>query len=266
MLTRILSAIVGIPLAIFILYKGGLLLTAAVAAVTLIGINEFYSVFKKLQIYPFKIVGSFASAAIVIFAGIYKGTAQLIYTVIIASLITCFLIMIYKKKFRVIELGITLLGIVYVPLLLSLFLTIYSLYRGPVLIWLVFLIAWAGDTAAYFTGLAIGKHRLCPAISPKKSVEGAVGGLIGSILGCLLFGLAAERWAGINFNPVSYMLLGFIGGILAQAGDLSASIIKRFAGVKDFGNIIPGHGGILDRFDSILFVLPVVYFYVRYFI
>jgi len=144
-------------------------------------------------------------------------------------------------------------------------LMLYHLDNGRVFIWLVFVLAWFGDTLAYFIGITMGKHKLCPAISPKKSIEGSAAGFAGSISGSVMFGYAAWRLFGIDYKVVNMLLVGFAGGILAQLGDLTASLIKRHAGVKDYGSIMPGHGGVLDRFDSVLFVIPMVYYYIRYF-
>ena len=121
----------------------------------------------------------------------------------------------------------------------------------------VFLAAWITDTFAYFTGVFFGKHKLCPAISPKKTVEGSLGGILFATLSFLCFGLAIDLWWG--YEP-SYLLLGICGAllsVLAQLGDLTMSKVKREHGVKDFGTLLPGHGGVLDRFDSFLSVSPV---------
>ena len=112
---------------------------------------------------------------------------------------------------------------------------------------------------AYFTGLAMGKHKLCPHLSPKKSVEGAVGGVIGSVILCLLFG----HFFVPDFKALC-LIIGFFGSVVSQLGDLSASAFKRQMGIKDYGNLIPGHGGILDRFDSVLFTAPVVFYCIEF--
>lgn len=121
--------------------------------------------------------------------------------------------------------------------------------------WLVFLTAYGSDMFAYFTGVLIGRHKLCPKISPKKTVEGGIGGILGSTLFCAAFGyfaLPEHLWVCI--------VIGVLGGAVSQLGDLAASVIKRQLGIKDYGKLIPGHGGILDRFDSVLFTAPLVYY------
>jgi phosphatidate cytidylyltransferase len=122
-------------------------------------------------------------------------------------------------------------------------------------VWLVFLTAYGSDMFAYFTGVLFGRHKLCPKISPKKTVEGGIGGILGSTLFCGAFGYFALRehfWV--------CLVIGILGGAVSQLGDLAASVIKRQLGIKDYGKLIPGHGGILDRFDSVLFTAPLVYY------
>ncbi len=266
MLIRILSAISGLPLLVYIVLTGGKVLLVSVMVVTLIALKEFYDIFDRTEIYPFKLTGTVTGTAIVFVSGIH-GEQSYMFTLmlIIACTIVCFITMVAQKSFRIVDLAITLFGVIYISVFISVILMIYNLKHGPDLLWLVFIIAWLGDTVAYFSGLTFGRHKLSPAISPKKSIEGSIGGLVGSTAGAVLFGLLMHRWSGINFSPAAYTLVGVVGGLMSQLGDLSASIIKRFAGVKDFGNIIPGHGGILDRFDSILFTAPVVYIYIKYF-
>jgi phosphatidate cytidylyltransferase len=134
--------------------------------------------------------------------------------------------------------------------------------NGKYFIWLVFISAWACDTGAYFIGINFGKHRLTPKLSPKKSVEGAVGGTLTAVAAGFLFG-----WALTYFIPeykglhlaIGGAIVCFAGSVFAQFGDLTASAIKRYKDIKDFGKILPGHGGVLDRFDSVIFTAPVVY-------
>jgi len=151
----------------------------------------------------------------------------------------------------------TLTGIFYV-VFLSLHVTLVEqIGEYGILVWLIFLTAFGTDSMAYFTGLAIGKHKLAPKISPKKTIEGSIGGILGSILLCALFGYFVTP--GLLLHCI---VIGLLGGVISQFGDLTASIFKRKMGIKDFGNLIPGHGGILDRFDSVLFTAPMVYYYI----
>ena len=119
--------------------------------------------------------------------------------------------------------------------------------------------AFMSDTGAYFAGRAFGKHKLCPAVSPNKTVEGCVGGFIGSIVGMIVYHLIVKATISLDLGWVMIIVLGIVGSLLGQIGDLSFSVIKREYGIKDYGTIFPGHGGVLDRFDSVLFVSPAYY-------
>jgi len=155
------------------------------------------------------------------------------------------------------HLSLLLFGLLYLPLLLGHLALLRGLPFGREWIFLVLIVVMAGDTAAYFTGVTLGRRKLYPPISPNKSIEGALGGLAGSLVGALA--------AKLGFFPVLTFLdclfLGLFLGVLGQLGDLFESMIKRSFGVKDSGTIIPGHGGILDRLDSLLFAFPPAYYY-----
>ncbi|HEU0264987.1 MAG TPA: phosphatidate cytidylyltransferase, partial [Geobacterales bacterium] len=153
-----------------------------------------------------------------------------------------------------------LLGVCYVPLLLSHLVLLRALSDGVLWIFLMMTVVMSSDTAAYYVGSAIGRHKLYPAVSPNKSVEGAMGGLAGSVVGALIF-----RTLFFPSLPLGHLLLvALILGLLAQTGDLFESLLKRSFGVKDSGTLIPGHGGVLDRIDSILFAAPAAYYYALY--
>lgn len=186
----------------------------------------------------------------------------MIYAVIITfSIMSIFIYNISKKQYEINELMYQIFSLIYIPLPLGLLVNLYSLHNGYILIWLIFLISSATDTMAYFIGISMGKRRLCPAISPKKSVEGAIAGLISGIIICVVSGILFTIYFDLTAPIWQYSLVGAAGSICSQFGDLSASLIKRKFNKKDFGNLIPGHGGILDRIDSILFVIPIIYFY-----
>lgn len=155
------------------------------------------------------------------------------------------------------QLGLVFFGYFYVPLLLVHLGHLRALEMGREWVFLVLLLVMASDTAAYFTGISIGKRKLYPAISPNKSVEGALGGLAGSILATF----AAKAWFLPILGVFDCLLLGLVLGAVGQVGDLFESMLKRSFGVKDSGVLVPGHGGILDRLDSLLFVFPLAYYY-----
>jgi len=177
------------------------------------------------------------------------------------SFMLIFIYNILRRRYEAGNVILQIFSIIYIPIPLGLAVDLFSLQNGNILIWLVFIIACSNDTVAYFIGISKGKRKLCPAISPKKSIEGAIAGFIGGITASVICGIIFVRYFNIS-NPVwHYILIGALAGIFAQFGDLSASLIKRNFSKKDFSSLIPGHGGILDRIDSILFVIPVIYFY-----
>lgn len=152
-------------------------------------------------------------------------------------------------------------AIVYVTMMLAYIYETRALDNGIYLVWLIFVSSWGNDTFAYFTGVLLGKHKMAPVLSPKKSVEGAVGGVVGAtVIGIIYGSIVSSRMTDMIINPVViFALASCFGAILSIVGDLAASAIKRNYNVKDYGKLIPGHGGILDRFDSVIFTAPVVY-------
>lgn len=149
------------------------------------------------------------------------------------------------------------LGIAYIALPFSYFAIISGLEDGRWWILFLFAVIWANDTFAYVTGKKLGRHKLCPAVSPKKTVEGAIGGLAGGVASALLF----NHFFGMGAPWAEITVFSIFVGLVGMVGDLAESVLKRSAGVKDSGTIVPGHGGILDRTDSLIFAVPVLYYY-----
>ena len=156
--------------------------------------------------------------------------------------------------------GQVILGVLYIPLLMAHFILIRRTQSGVLWIFFILVLAFAGDIAAYYIGRRFGKRKLLPEVSPGKTVEGTIGLVAGSIAGCLLFKLFL-----FPMLPVAHAaVLGLVGSVVGQLGDLSESALKRTAGVKDSGTMLPGHGGILDRLDCLMFITPFVYYYQGY--
>ena len=146
---------------------------------------------------------------------------------------------------------------VVMPLLFGSIVRIHSTENGRAFILIPFVLAFLSDTGAYFAGLYLGKHKLAPTISPKKTIEGAVGGVLSAIVGMLLYCLVMEAFFGLEANYIYGILYGIAGSAVGVFGDLCFSAIKRQTGIKDYGNLLPGHGGVLDRFDSMMLIGPV---------
>lgn len=256
MKTRIISGLIGFILLLVLVINGGIMLNISVLFVSLIGVYEFNKVVRKINdLKPIKFANYFLSIGIfIVILTERHNYYQLLFFVYTISLLS---LLVINEKIKINDICITLLGGLYVPF----FFSHLSLLNGSKYIWLVFITAFATDTFAYFIGVKFGKKKLCPNLSPKKSVEGSIAGVLGSLIVTIVFSFILKL-----DNKFMLYILSVICSIMAQFGDLTASRIKRVAGVKDYGNIIPGHGGILDRFDSILFTAPIVYYYVAYFL
>lgn len=230
--------------------------------VGVIGLLEFYSAFEKIGLKASKIFG------ISILLGLYiinvvsvffvgdnsqQGILLWFFLVIIGSLLYMFVGFDTRKPE---EAFLTAFGVLYIGYF-SFHIILIDQTAYSTLIWLVILTAFGTDIFAYFTGYFFGKHKLSPAISPKKTIEGAVGGVVGSVILSVAFILIIHP--DLLFHGI---VMGILGSIISQFGDLTASIIKRNIGIKDYGDLIPGHGGVLDRFDSVLFTAPFIYYYI----
>ncbi|SRR6056297_399644 len=265
MIKRTLSAVIGIPIFVFIVYSGGNLLLLSLLIVTMIAIDEYVRTFEKAM-------KSEAGNKELHYCRLWLWLATVIsYAVFYYS--------DFKIEFEAPFLFVVLLGMAFIEIIQPssetkisremiygyIYITVFFRFvyyvaqiENGLLIWLIFIIAWSTDTFAYFTGSLLGRKKLAPSISPKKTVEGAIGGILGSAI--CTFAYSAVFIPQMSSFSV---IFGVVGSMVSQMGDLHASVIKRRNGAKDFGNLIPGHGGILDRFDSILFTAPFVYvFYI----
>lgn len=251
MKTRILASLALIPL-LLLLVVGGLPLYIGELVVISIAINEFYKAFRNKEIYPVFSLG-YLVAIYIFVKNCLKLDMNYTYIVIFILFVSS-IVLILKGSKNIMDIVVTFFGIFYVEILIDfIILTINSFENGKTLVWLIFIVAFITDTCAYFTGYLFGKNKLIPSISPKKTIEGSIGGIIGSTIVCLIFGYIFELNIGIM------LIIGSVGSVVAQIGDLFASSIKRYVGIKDYGNLIPGHGGVLDRFDSVILVAPFVY-------
>lgn len=251
---RTLSGVIGIIILFFVLLKGGLYLNISIFLLSILGIRELYKAFKNIEIAPVFYIGYLS--AVLIFISFYY-TPLSISGALTFSIILSLIHFVLSKRRTVIDISLTIFGIIYIPFLLS----HLQLLDGTKYIWLIFIIAFGTDTFAYIFGNLFGKNKLAPDLSPNKTKEGAVGGIIGSLILTLGFSI----YMNIEIK-ISLILMSIIISICSQLGDLAASKIKRWTKIKDYGFIMPGHGGVLDRFDSVIFTTPLVYYYIKFFL
>lgn len=261
---RVLTAVIGLPLIILLLFSPTPVVIATVMAASIIGLHEYYHAVGLYQHKPVCIMGYLAALVIPIGAYFTPGTSlALVYIYIVALFV---MMLISHRRVTLDHLALLVMGLLYIPYFLSHIIYIRNMELGNFYIWLVFLGAFMTDTCAYFVGKGVGGKKLCPSISPKKTIAGAVGGLAGCGLSFLLFGLIVNLCFGAYLGDRRLslgllFLLGLVTAVVSEIGDLVASIIKRQYDIKDFGKLLPGHGGILDRCDSIILVAPTIFLF-----
>ncbi len=270
-LPRILTAVIGIPLVILSVYWGGVPYFILVSGILLFSLREFFLISKKASYNPHTVLGIilgylfFVSIFLSSTSFSQKADHQLVPMVITVILFVVILIEIFKKtpQKAIERIGITFLGIFFIPWAFAHLARIYYLKPyGMELVYFLFLVIWVLDTAAYFFGIKLGKRKLAESISPKKSTEGFLAAIISaSVVSPILSGFFLKSYLGV----VESVLLGFFIAIFGQFSDLAESLIKRDANIKDSDILLPGHGGMLDRFDSFLFTAPLLYYYIVFF-
>ncbi len=297
MFLRIITGIIGITIAAFVIQYGGIPFAAFAVLLTLVAWHEYADAFSKIGIAVTYIFGAVTLIFILLCA--WLGSIEELLAVITLGTLAIFLltVLLYGST-RPTDACVSVAGVLYIGLpfahlillrffsgetrpfeeltnlnadlnsvipeflnfdfsqLLSSFNNL-NFDVGCSLVWVLFLCTWASDTFAYFVGSAIGAHKLASSISPKKTVEGFLGGVVGTTLTAVLFGTFV-----FGFPLVKMAIAGVLLAVVATLGDLVESVIKRYVGIKDSGFLIPGHGGVLDRFDSILYTAPVFYHYV----
>ena len=273
MLTRIISGAVGAALLAVILYfHDKILLPIAVAAMVAVMLFELIRAVKLEKCLPVLIPAELCGIALPLLYGAlsHDGTTELFhiitFTVTLAAAFIIFITWLAKHKdIRYEQVFFVLACMVLVPQAMTTMIRIEGTdsKNGLFLLIMALCGAWIADTGAYFTGVAIGKHKLCPEISPKKTIEGFIGGILTT---AIVYAVAFSLYFG--FTPAR-AAIAFVTGafcaVVGAIGDLSASMVKRQIGFKDYGKIMPGHGGLMDRFDSVLFVLPTFYVFIAFF-
>ncbi|MBQ6075106.1 MAG: phosphatidate cytidylyltransferase [Lachnospiraceae bacterium] len=256
---RLRSSVIVLGSAILFFWFGGIPLFAVLAVVSLIGMFELYqaaSVWKT----PLAAAGMMAGALFL--EAVYLGwDAWLLFVLFLGFILILGTFVFTFPRYQFSQTAAGVFGVLYVPVMLSYLYRIRSMPDGFALIWLVFIASWGSDTLAYCAGRLFGRHKMTPQLSPKKTWEGAAGGVLGAALLGFLYALAFGGHLKFLGDPLlATPLLCAAGSVVSQIGDLAASAIKRSVGVKDYGNLIPGHGGILDRFDSVIVTAPLVYY------
>ena len=267
MKTRLITAGIGIVfcLGIFYLCENVFKLTVviALAIVNILLVGEYLTA-RKLHKNFYILIPSVLFAGIMPFAVFFSFFMIPIF--VYAAIIFFFTVIFHQEKIHTDDVMFAFGGVTLITLSISSI--SYTAYKSDfVTFWIVAIlgIPWLADSVAYFVGSAIGKHQLAPIISPKKSIEGAIGGLIGGTGGAILIGFIFTLiYPGAQVNYFVLGILGFVNSIVSILGDLTFSVIKRHCNIKDYGSILPGHGGFLDRFDSVIFCAPIVYFVSRY--
>lgn len=257
--TRLISGIALLIIAILAFYIGDLPLILLSTLISAIGLFEFYRVLdleKKTIVY----LGYVYS--LIYYSLIYFKLNHYIFFSVIAFLMLIFAIYVFTfPKYKTEEISSIFMGVIYIPILFSYVYNTRTYEDGKYLVWLILISSWGSDTCAYAVGSLFGKHKIAPVLSPKKSIEGSIGGVLGAAIIGGIMGYILSGHFKSTFSPVFTCAASCaIGSVISQIGDALASAIKRNHNIKDYGKLIPGHGGILDRFDSMIFTAPAIFF------
>ena len=257
---RVISGAVLVVILAITLYFGGIVTCGLMALVSLVGNMELLRVYKKTP----GIVCYLAT--VLYYIAIYLDRMDIIVPMMVVYLLVMLAVYVltfptYSDK----QIMAAFMDFFYVSVMLSFVYLIRNMEHGLVLVLLIFVSSWINDTCAYFVGRALGKHKMAPVLSPKKSIEGLIGGIVGAGVFGAVFGILFDKYVDtMNYAPLLFAVVGAVGALPAVIGDLAASAIKRNNDIKDYGKLIPGHGGILDRFDSIIFTAPIIYYLLVY--
>lgn len=259
---RLLSGIILFPIfALFLIFGNKYVVDILISVIAIMSLHEFYKAFKG-KANPIQWPG-YVTAFLICFIHIIPDEYVLpvITLLILLNILVLFTQVITTSlKRNIVDIAISLFGICYIVFFLMFVPLIRdNLENGRILIWYVFWASWGTDIFAYAIGKRYGKHKFTE-ISPNKSVEGCIAGLLGSIVLCMLYTVICNSIWNLNISYIYIFGISIFLSVISQIGDLAASSVKRHCGIKDFSNLIPGHGGILDRIDSVIFILPFAYF------
>ena len=261
-LKRLSSAIIGLPLVAAVLIFGNkYLVDICISIIAIMALHEYFHCFKEQN--EKKNLSWIAYICAALISCIHIIPSEYVLKVIAATIPVSILVLFSQviasnMKYNIKDIAITCFGICYIVIFLMYIPIIREMENGRILIWYVFFAAWGTDVFAYLIGRKFGKHKFTQ-ISPNKSIEGCIAGTIGAVVAMLIYTFICNTYLGMNFNYLYIILIGIVLSLVGQMGDLAASSIKRYTGIKDFSNLIPGHGGMLDRIDSLIFLAPFAY-------
>lgn len=257
---RITSSLLGFPLVLLILLIGDkIVVDIALSIIALLAMNEYFNAITKIA-NPVKWVGYLSCFSIAIIHLVPVDYLNIVVTLGVPTILIILFAQVIatdmKTTFK--DISYTFIGIFYVVFFIMFVAFIDGMPNGKILIWYALFAAWGTDIFAFFTGMLIGKHKFSK-VSPKKTIEGCIGGVIGATVMILIYTYIANTFWGTNYSYLFITGIGIILSLVGQIGDFAASSIKRYVDIKDFSNLIPGHGGMLDRIDSLIFLAPFAY-------
>ena len=263
--TRLLSGIVLVILALITIISGGYVTLLSLLAISLIGMYELYRVF-KLEKSPMAMVAY--TVTVMFYCNLkWQWIFDPLMFVMGLLIVLMFVYVFTYPKYEAKDVMAIFFGMFYVGVMLSYVYQIRMLPNGVYLAFLIFICSWGCDTCAYCVGVLFGKHKMAPVLSPKKSIEGAVGGVVGTALLTVLYTYVFRAQMGLGLRTIVVLaIISAVAALISMVGDLTASAIKRNYDIKDYGTLIPGHGGIMDRFDSMMITAPIIYYLALYFI
>ena len=253
---RTISAVVIVLVALAAILPGGIILAAVLYVVSIIGYLELTKacgVRKGEKRNGLEITGIAAITCYYPVIYLVEDTSYAVMVIVLSMMAMMSVYVFAYPRFHADQVMAAYFSLIYAPVMLSFVFLTRQLDNGIYLVWMIFISSWISDTFAYLTGVMFGRHKLAPVLSPKKSVEGAVGGIAGAALTGALFGVLFRSAFEIEQIVLILTVVGGAGSVISQVGDLAASAIKRNHEIKDYGKLIPGHGGIMDRFDSVIF-------------
>ena len=257
---RITSGLLGFPLVLIILLIGNkYIVDIALAIIALLAMNEYFNAVQKVS-NPVRWVGYLSCFSIALIHLVPAEALTMVVTLSVPTILLILFAQVIATEMRTTfkDIAYTFLGIFYVVFFMIFVALIDGMQNGKILIWYAIIAAWGTDIFAYFTGKHFGKHKFSK-VSPKKSIEGCIAGTVGAILLMLLYTYVANTFWGMNYSYGFIAMISVILSLIGQIGDFAASSIKRYVDIKDYSNLIPGHGGMLDRIDSLIFLAPFAY-------